>query len=139
MRGAIYVEGSKNSKLAGSNPVDSTYCSIKHTCPETCSLKNTGCYAQNSFVGMVNWRMQQRAKGSSPLQVARREAQAIDQSYNGKKVPNGRPMRLHVSGDSRTVKGTRLINAAVGRWKQRGGGDCWSYTHAWQRVPRKEW
>jgi hypothetical protein len=48
-------------------------------------------------------------------------------------------MRLHVAGDSRTLAGTRVINKAVGRWKTRGGGDCWSYTHAWQHVPREEW
>jgi hypothetical protein len=32
-----------------------------------------------------------------------------------------------------------LINKAIARWKKRGGGDCWSYTHAWKKVPRHEW
>ena len=48
-------------------------------------------------------------------------------------------MRLHVAGDTRVIKGARSINAAIARWKKRGGGDAWSYTHAWAHVPRKEW
>src|SRR5690606_10093649 len=72
-------------------------------------------------------------------QVARAEAQAIDQSYNGGPVPAGRNMRLHVSGDSRTIAGTRMINNAVGRWQQRGGGVVWSYTHCWDHVTRDLW
>jgi hypothetical protein len=139
VKGSIYVEGSSNTKIAGSKKVDATYASIKATCPDTCSLKNEGCYAQTSFVGMVNHRMNRRARQGSPLEVARAEAKAIDQSYNGGKVPEGRACRLHVSGDSRTIKGTRSINAAIGRWKARGGGDVWSYTHAWAHVPRHEW
>lgn len=141
MRGAIYVENSKNSKLMGSKPVDSTYSSILHTCPDTCELKDAGCYAQMSYVGMVNYRNERRARGADPLSVARAEAQAIDAAYNGKQVPEGRMMRIHVAGDSRTVKGTRVINLAVKRWKARGGAKdgVWSYTHAWKHVPRKEW
>lgn len=139
MKGAIYVSDSGNTKIMGSQKVDATYASIKHTCPDTCSLKGEGCYAQTSFVGMINQRMQRRARQGSPLDVARAEAHAIDESYNGGSVPEGRALRLHVSGDSRTIKGTRLINNAIGRWKQRGGGATWSYTHAWRHVPRSEW
>lgn len=123
----------------GSEKVDATYASIKATCPNTCSLKNEGCYAQTSFVGMINKRMDRRARQSSPLEVARSEAKAIDSSYQSGQVPEGRKLRLHVSGDCRVVKGARAINAAVSRWKKRGGGDCWSYTHAFKHVPRKEW
>lgn len=139
MKGAIYVSDSGNTKIMGSQKVDATYAAIKQTCPDTCSLKNEGCYAQTSFVGMINTRMEREAGEETPLQVARAEANAIDNSYNGGKVPAGRAMRLHVAGDSRTVTGTRVINKAVGRWKNRGGGDCWSYTHAWRHVPRSEW
>src|ERR1700722_14782201 len=78
MKGAIYVEdskntkllGSKNTKLLGSKKVDSTYTAIKQSCPNTCALKDEGCYAQTSFVGMVNYRNERRAKGQNPLQVA---------------------------------------------------------------------
>ena len=88
---------------------------------------------------MINARMNRRARQDSPLKVARSEAQTIDSSYDGGQVPTGRAMRLHVAGDSRTITGTRVLNAAVGRWKKRGGGDCWSYTHAWKHVSRNEW
>lgn len=139
MKGAIYVSDSGNTKIMGSKKVDATYASIKATCPDTCSLKDKGCYAQTSFVGMINSRMNRRARQGSPLNVARAEAKAIDESYRGGKVPQDRAMRLHVAGDSRTIAGTRSLNAAVARWKKRGGGDCWSYTHAWAHVPKSEW
>jgi hypothetical protein len=139
MKGAIYVSDSGNTKIMGSKKVDATYASIKNSCPDSCSLKGKGCYAQTSFVGMINKRMERRAKNGSALDLARAEAKAIDASYNGGDVPKGRDLRIHVAGDSRTITGTKLINNAVGRWKKRGGGDCWSYTHAWKHVPRYEW
>jgi hypothetical protein len=98
-----------------------------------------GCYAELGYVGITSHRVDDEAKDSSPLDVARAEAKAIDNSYKGGEVPDHRDMRLHVAGDSRTLAGTRLINNAVGRWKNRGGGDCWSYTHAWKHVPRETW
>ncbi len=139
MKGAIHVADSGNTKIMGSKKVDATYAAIKHTCPSSCPLKDEGCYAQTSFTGIVNRRNERRAKGSSPVDVARAEAKAIDDSYNGGPVPQGRALRLHVAGDSRTLLGTRILNKSIGRWKQRGGGDCWSYTHAWRHVPREEW
>ena len=139
MNGSIYVSDSGNTKIMGSKKVDATYAAIKYTCPDSCSLKGEGCYAQTSFVGMVNSRMERRARGGSPLALARAEAAAIDASYKGGKVPTDRALRIHVAGDSRTLAGTRLINNAIGRWKHRGGGKVWSYTHAWRHVPREEW
>lgn len=139
MKGAIYVSNSGNTKIMGSKKVDATYSSIKHTCPDSCSLKDAGCYAQSSFVGMVNMKNERRARSASAIEVARSEARAIDESYNGGQVPLGRALRVHVAGDSRTLAGTRLINAALERWKKRGGGDVWSYTHAWKAVPRALW
>jgi len=139
MRGALYVVNSGNTKLMGSQKIDATYVSIKNTCPNSCAFKNEGCYALSSFVGMINARMQRRAKSNSPLEMARQEAKVIDAAYNGGPVPFGRMLRLHVAGDSRTIKGTRVINAAIGRWKARGGGQVYSYTHAWKHVPRSTW
>jgi hypothetical protein len=139
MKGTIYVEDSSNAKISGNGSVDATYASILHTCPTTCALKGVGCYAQTSYVGMVNRRLQRRARGGSPLALARAEAKAIDKAYDGASVPAGRDLRLHVAGDSRTIKGTRLLASAVKRWKRRGGRDAWSYTHAHPHVPRKAW
>jgi len=139
MDGVLYVSDSGNTKLMGSKKVDATYVSIQASCPKDCPLMESGCYAQLSYVGITNSRLEKESAGASALSVAKAEVNAIDTSYGGKCVPIGRDLRLHVSGDSKTVGGTCLINKAVGRWKERGGGDCWSYTHAWKKVPRKEW
>jgi hypothetical protein len=138
-KGAIYVEGSSNRKILGSKKVDATYASIQTSCPKDCPLKGEGCYAELGYVGITSHRLDDEAEGTSPLAVARAEASAIDNSYKGGKVPDKRDMRLHVAGDSRTIAGTKLLNNAIGRWKKRGGGDCWSYTHAWRKVPRIQW
>jgi len=139
MKGAVYVSDSGNRKIMGSKKVDATYVSIKTSCPKDCPLMGEGCYAELGYVGITSHRLDDEAKGQSPLDTARAEAKAIDESYNGKEVPRGRDLRLHVSGDSRTLLGSRVLNRAIGRWKQRGGGTVWSYTHAWKHVPREEW
>jgi hypothetical protein len=139
MRGAIYVSDSGNTKIMGSKKVDATYASIKATCPSSCPLKDDGCYAQTSFTGIVTARLNKEAKDSSTLEVARAEANAIDRAYGGGKIPQGRDLRLHVAGDSRTITGSRVLNAAIGRWRKRGGGSAWSYTHAWKHVARSDW
>jgi len=139
MNGVTYVVDSGNSKIIGSKKADATYVSIKASCPNSCALKESGCYAQLGNTGMQVKRLDDQATGMSALDLARAEAKAIDNSYKGGPVPAGRDMRLHVSGESRTVTGSRIINKAIGRWKQRGGGNCWSYTHAWKNVSREEW
>lgn len=135
MNGAIYVEKSKNSKLGNT---DSTYTGIKSSCPNDCSYKNTICYAMTGYVGIVNARLDEEANGLNALGIARAEAAAIDGAYDSGPIPN-KDLRLHTSGDSRTIAGSKLINSAIGRWKERGGKDCWSYTHSWKNVPRKVW
>ncbi len=139
MKGALYVSDSGNTKIMGSNKVDATYASIAASCPTDCPFMGEGCYAQLSYVGMTTKRLNKQARKLTALQVARMEARAINEAYKGGSVPANRDLRLHVAGDSRTVKGTRLLAKAVARWKARGGKDVWSYTHAWGRVPRKEW
>lgn len=136
MNGAIYVENSKNSKLG---KMDAIYSSIQSTCPSSCKLKDEGCYAKHSFTGIVSRRLDKEASELTPLQVARAEVTAIDASYKGNSIPKGTILRLHVSGDSRTIKGTRLIDKAIGRWKSRGGSVAYNYTHAWRQVPRLNW
>lgn len=139
MNGASYVSESGNAKIMGSKKVDATYASIKSSCPKTCPLMGEGCYAELGHTGIHVKRLDEQAVGFSPLQVARAEANSIDESYKGGAVPSGRDLRIHVSGDCRTIAGARLVNKAVGRWKKRGGGNAWSYTHAWKNVPRDTW
>ena len=137
--GVRYIEDSKNSKISGSRKVDATYVSIKSSCPKDCPLMDEGCYAQIAYVGITVHRLDDEAKNLSALKTARQEAHAIDIAYGGGPIPYNRDLRLHVSGDSRTIQGTRIINSAIKRWQTRGGNDCWSYTHAWKHVPRNIW
>ena len=140
MNGVIYVVGSNNSKLLGAKPIDATYVSIQSSCPKSCKLKNgNGCYAEAGNVGMHCRRLDSEAEDFSPIQMAQAEAKAIDEAYKGGSIPADRMLRLHVSGDSRTIKGSRIINKAIGRWLDRGGKSAYTYTHSWQHVSRYDW
>jgi len=139
MNGVKYVSNSSNKKIKGSKKTDATYVSVKGSCPLTCALKDGGCYAQDYPLSLHVGRLDREVTGLSALQLARTEAKLIDESYNSGPVPMGRDMRLHVAGDCRTIAGAKLINNAVGRWKSRGGGDVWSYTHCWDHVTKDVW
>lgn len=140
---AKFVEKSSNVKIKGKYECAATYAPIKVTCPNSCSLKDEGCYAQLSFVGMINRRLEREQEGMSPDQAARLEAKAIRAAFP-KGVPQdgptgGRPLRVHVSGDCRTQRAARTVAAACRDYVERGGGPVWSYTHAWRNVPRSAW
>lgn len=134
----IFTEKSANVKLGKS--VAATYAPVSGTCPTSCPLMGNGCYAQLGFVGIQNYNLEKanKEKNLNATELAREEAKAIDASF-AKGVPENTILRVHVSGDSRTVKGTRAIASAVGRWLKRGGKAAWSYTHAWKTVPRTAW
>lgn len=134
-----YVTKSSNTKISsGVVQVDATYQPIKQTCPDSCELKGEGCYASQSFVGMINSKLEKDAAGKTPEELAILEAKAIDESYGGGDVPEVL-LRLHVSGEAPTKKAAQTINQAVKRWVKRGGSRAWSYTHCWKTVPRKSW
>lgn len=139
MIGVKYIINSKNRKLSKDASVDVTYVTIENSCPKTCAMLKNSCYGELGYVGMQVYKLDEQSEGLSALEIARNEAKAIDASYDGGLIPLGKYMRLHVSGDSRTVKGTNLINSAVKRWKKRGGAVAWTYTHAWKNVPRSAW
>ena len=142
---AIFVEKSENSKISGEKGrVSATYGSIKNTCPNSCELKDAGCYAQYGHTNLSVRRADSLTDGMNTEQAARVEATAIDQSFKGGPIPQdgvagGRDLRLHVSGDSRTIRAAKILGAAIKRWFKRGGGRTWCYTHAWERVSRDNW
>ena len=72
----------------------------------------------------------------SGLDATRQEAALIDAEIN---PPSGRPLRLHVSGDCKTRKAADVLSAACERWRNRGGGPVWTYTHSWRSIPRATW
>ena len=88
--------------------------------------------------------MDAAAVGKSSLDVIREEVAAIDGAFGGGAVPQdgaqgGRDLRLHIGGDVGNAQGARLLAGAVRRWRKRGGGAVWVYTHLWREVNRIEW
>lgn len=125
------VEKSRNSKIGD---VAATYVTLQ-SCPSTCPLKDNGCYAQGGRVGGIVQNMNTYAEeiGATLLDIAIEEAQAIDD------LMTMRPLRVHVSGDWSTDEAARIGSAAVRRFRERGGGVAWSYTHAHRQVERESW
>lgn len=124
----------------------STFAPVRQTCPP-CPFKGNGCMAESGYTGRPNRRIEVNAAGLSSAEVSRREAEAIDRRLHPRGVPrdggrdgrSGRDLRLHVSGDVTTRSGLRGLAAAVSRWKGRGGGAAWTFTHAWRSLPGEEW
>jgi len=152
--GALYVSNSKNEKISGEAKVDATYVTLD-SCPASCAIKDV-CYATQAKVAMTTRRLHVEfekdvKKGKVPAEkkaatkakaseyIAAAEAAAIDESYKRGPVPKGRMLRLHVSGDTTTETGAFVIAKSIDRWKARGGGKVWCYTHAWQTVRRAAW
>lgn len=103
-----------------------------------------GCFADAGFTAMRSARYDRAAAGMTPLEVIREETRAIRSAFGGGLVPQdgargGRDLRLHIGGDAPTEECASELGAAVGDWRARGGGDAWSYTHAWRGVKRAAW
>lgn len=124
---AVLVSG--NSKTG---PVSITYAS-QNSCPVSCPLLNNGCYAENGHIRFIRNRLNKAEVSATPEDVARDEAAAIDS------LPAILPLRLHGVGDCPTVEAASIVAGAAKRFRQRGGGPVWTYTHAWRDVPREVW
>jgi hypothetical protein len=129
------VVSSTNEKIGG---CATTY-AAQASCPDSCVFKDGGgCYAENGRIAMgmtIPLNEAAAGRGVSALDVARAEADAIDQMV----VRKGRPLRLHTVGDCPTDECARIVSAAAERYMQRGGGPVWTYTHAWREVNRDSW
>lgn len=125
----IAVEVSMNKKTG---PVSATYAPIKQSCPD-CPLKDKGCYAQLGNAAYHVRRIEAKAEGLDPASIARAEALAIDN------LTGQLPLRVHVSGDCRTVAAAASVGAAMARRRAKHGRAAWTYTHAWRIVPRAAW
>ncbi len=125
--------------------VSSTYVSISSTCPTSCTFRNNGCYAQTGFTGRAIKQLD--AVGATEREAIDDEVRQIDSfgryrgipQDGGRRGKSGRDLRLHVAGDVRSVESVEALAAAATRWKARGGGDVWTYTHAWRSLPRAAW
>lgn len=123
-----------------------TYVPVRQTCPDSCPFRGHGCMAEAGYTGRAVRRLEALAEGFDAWDLARIEAAQIDRLLpdgvprdGGRDGLRQRDLRLHVSGDTVSRAGLELIAAAVERWRLRGGGSAWSFTHAWRALPREAW
>ena len=120
---------SKNRKIGN---IACTYLPIKKTCPDSCALKDNGCYAQVGYVGLHMRRLENKTEDMKAYDIIRKEAREI--AAHGPSA-DGKPLRLHISGDAKTEKTANLLREAAKKWN----GKVFTYTHAWRTVPRDAW
>lgn len=133
----IYTKYSKNSKLSSNKEkVDCTYAPIEETCPDSCTMKkDKTCYASLGFVGIHEKRTSKESKKMSAIDLAKEEANLIVDNINSK----SKFLRLHISGDSITKTGTKILAKASNKWIGNSDRKVWTYTHAWKKIPRDYW
>ena len=128
--GVKAVELSQNSKIGDSS---ATYVT-QDSCPDSCTLKKNGCYAENNLVGMITSKLNNAANGRyNPLQLAKQEALAIGT------LTGMRPLRVHVVGDCQTNGAAKVVAKAMIGHTKKFGQKAWSYTHAWRTVKAASW
>ncbi len=126
--------------------VSATYVPVAQTCPATCPFRGHGCMAESGYTGRAVRRLEALAAGLDAWEIGRQEALAIDRLCahgvprdGGRDGKSPRDLRLHVSGDVTQLGALRALAAAVERWRARGGGSAWTFTHAWASLPRHAW
>lgn len=125
----------------------STFASIAHTCSDSCVFKRGpngelgGCYVDSdSFMRRAMMALDAAARaGRDPISD---EVELLDAIYL-RGVPQdgargGRDLRLHVGGDVPDVLGALQLAGAAGRWRLRGGGLVWTFTHSWPTILRRD-
>lgn len=123
------VEVSDNSKTG---PVSATYASQK-TCPNSCPLKGSGCYAESDFTGFTTRRLNANADPFAVEELAHMEASGIA-GLTGKL-----PLRIHVVGDATTDRAAGILADAAEYHMSKHDQPVWAYTHAWRDVSRESW
>lgn len=112
-------DGNEKTDAAG------TYGKIDGTCPKSCAYRGgNGCYAESHHVD--------RAQKRAPLDVLNRAAAWLIALHYGKR--NGKPARLHVSGDIMMPDGVTVdwlyVDTVAWLSAQYGAVGQWGYTHA---------
>ena len=158
--GASYTEASENRKLSPTVPrvsgdnrvrfqavgpfIDVTNTSIETTCNNACPFKTGGCSARSGLTKFRAERLDVAADALTALDIIQQEVSLIDAAYGGGPIPQdgalgGRDLRLHDGGDVGSEAGARLLAQAARRFKARGGGSVFTYTHWWREIPREAW
>lgn len=123
----------------------STYVSIHATCSDVCVFKDHGCYVQTDrFMSKAVKELDSQASQLDGFEVILNEAWTIDTSFpqRGGRIPQdgargGRDLRLHIGGDTPTPGAAAILADVATRWRQRGGGWVWSFTHGWRTIHRE--
>lgn len=130
---AFAVERSGDRKLSVDRTISATWVS-QGSCPDSCSFKGSGCYAETGRSAIHTRRLNNaQAEGNyTPEEIAEYEAKAI-RGLSGKF-----DLRAHIVGDCKTVKAAKIVADALNEYKVRSGKRVWTYTHA-ENVPREVW
>ncbi len=126
--------------------VAATYLSIQGSCDDVCVFKNgNGCFAESGYSRQWIQLLDGEVAGKK-LNLGVIEAQAIDALWpkgvpqdGGRRGDRGRDLRLHISGDAQDGAAARALGMAAGKYRLRGGGIVWGYTHSWRKIPRLDW
>ena len=124
------TESSRNEKVG---PISTTK-ACRNSCPESCpysTSKKGGCYADGGKVGM--WWDRTDNNLTDPSEIAKWEVEAIN------RLSGQNPLRLHETGDCKTIEAAQIVSEACDRYHKRWGAEIFSYTHAWKDVPRDAW
>jgi hypothetical protein len=126
------VEVSTNRKLG---PVSATFVS-QVSCPDECPWYEGGkwgsaCYANNGFQGFMTAKLNQGV--GDHLDAAREEA-ALIRGLSGLHT-----LRLHVVGDCKDREAAEIVARAADEYAAKHGQRVWTYTRAWERIPRASW
>jgi hypothetical protein len=140
-----YVPGGARPRPRSSPPYAcSTYASISATCSDGCPFKARGCYVRSGFTQWMARRLDENAQGVGALDVIREEIALIDGAFRGGMIPQdggrdahrGRDLRIHNGGDIPSGEAAVLIADSARRWRARGGGTPFTYSHLWREIPR---
>jgi hypothetical protein len=123
--GVMAIEWSGNRKL-GARRMNATYVSLD-SCMDGCPVEAV-CYTGTGRTAIHTRRLNKQSEEQEldALQLAKNEAEKIDQL-----VDAPLPLRLHVSGDTSTIEGTRLLASASAKYSKRhNNAPVFSYTHS---------
>lgn len=107
----------------------------QRSCPPTCPLYHSGCYAEAGHQAIHTNRLNRAADETlaTPRQIAEAEAAAI------RGLTGRNPLRLHVVGDCSTNEAADIVSSAAMDYHAIDGQPVWTYTHAWRSVDRANW
>lgn len=107
----------------------------QNSCPRTCPLRHSGCYAEGGHQAIHTNRLNRAADEqlATPRQIAEAEAHAI------RGLTGRNPLRLHVVGDCATDETADIVSEAAADYQAIDSQPVWTYTHAWRNVARSSW